>query len=295
MNRFSGSGLLQKTLATLITAAAFLSWTVQPLIGEVPANRLRGDYQRLKHNFEEQIKTTSDPKAASCLSVETAAVSWLLAAANLAANREDSQKWLSKVAEFEKNKGDSKNWDSRHITALEFYYESMTEIIPLLSVKAGQPFMLSELEEIMDKTEEQFAALEGKPDVVPEKRVVISGALVGLMSVIVRAVGGGSMEQPVQGIMSNVVTKADHISKRPDIHYRAKLSLLYANNIQGLTALVFLLGQNAGPPLSAELAVVHGTLNQYGSDLSLPDIMSMTWVAQAQASLPLAYWLATTY
>jgi hypothetical protein len=124
--------------------------------------------------------------------------------------------------------------------------------------------------------------------------VVISGALVSLMSVMVGAVGGGVMEQPTRDIMANVVTKADYISKRPDIHYRAKLSFLYANNVQGLGALIFLLGQNAGPPLSAELAVIHGTLNQYGDDLSLPETQSLTWAAQTQAALPLAYWLAST-
>ena len=295
MNGSTGSGFLRKTLTAFLLATAFLSFTSQPLLGEVANNRLRGEYQRLKQRFEDRVKVTSDPKAASCLSVETSALAWLLATTNLAADHDGSRKWLNKAAEFEKIAAESQNWDARHLTALEFYYDSLAEIIPLLSTKTSLPFMITELDQVVDKTEEQLAALEGKPDAYLEKRVVLSGAMVSLMSVMVRAVGGGSMEQPVQGILSNVVTKADHISKRPDVHYRAKLSLLYANNIQGLTALVFLLGQNAGPPLSTELAVVHGTLNQYSLDLSLPDIISLTWVAQAQASLPLAFWLATNY
>lgn len=289
-----GSGFL-KTLTALMLAASFWSWTAGAAMGEVPEKRLRGDYQRLKRHFEEQIRETSDPKAASCLSAETSAISWLLAAANLSVDIDDARKWLNLADEFERTRGGSQNWDARHLAALEFYYQGLVQIIPLLLSNTGQSVMLPEMEQIVNKTDEQLSALDGKPDALQEKRVTVSGALVSLMSVMVGAVGGGSMEQPVRGILNNVVTKADYISKRPDIHYRAKLSLLYANNIQGLTALVFLLGQNAGPPLSSELAVIHGTMNQHSADLNLPDALSLTWVAQAQAVLPLAFWLGVNY
>lgn len=295
MKRHSCQTFSAKVLAVLGLIVVFITQGAGLAVGETTDNRLRGDFQRLKQQFEDEIKKTSDPKITSCLAVETSALAWMLAAANLSATTEDSLLRLNKANEFEKNRSKAENWDTRNLSALEFYYETMTELITLMSTKTGQSSLISELDQVVATTEEQFAALEGKEDVLPEKRVILSGALVSLMSVLAKTVGGGSMEQPAQRILSNVVTKADHISKRPDIHYRAKLSLLYANNIQGLTAFIFLLGQNAGPPLSSDLAVLHSNLNQYGSGLNLPDVMSLTWVAQAQASVPLGYWLSTNY
>jgi len=101
------------------------------------------------------------------------------------------------------------------------------------------------------------------------------------------------MRQPVRQVLADMVARSEAVNQRQDIHYRAKLSFLYAGNLSGLTAMIFLLGQSAGPPLSQEMAALHGTLNKYGPGSSLPSAMSLTAVAQAQASLPLAYWLAT--
>jgi hypothetical protein len=137
------------------------------------------------------------------------------------------------------------------------------------------------------------AGLKAKPEAELEKRVILSGALSGIMAVAVKSVGGGAMEKPVQLIVKEMLGKAHSISTRPDIHYRAKLALLYANNAHGLTALTFLLGHNAGPPLSNELAKVHNAWNTHVEGASLPDTLSLTWTAQCQAVLPLSFWLAT--
>ncbi len=141
---------------------------------------------------------------------------------------------------------------------------------------------MKELDSIAAKTAEEVSALKKKPEAALEKRVVISGALTGITAVAVKSVGGGAMEKPVQLIVKEMLYKANSISERPDIHYRAKLSLLYANNVDGLTALIFLLGHNAGPPLSNELAKVHNAWNIHVRDASLPDTLSLTWTAQGR-------------
>jgi hypothetical protein len=91
-----------------------------------------------------------------------------LAAAGLTPDPGASQKRLDDAAVFEETWAATKNWDERHLAALEFYYHSLADLIPPLSAKAGQPFMVPEMEEVAAKTEEQFAALEGKPDAALE-------------------------------------------------------------------------------------------------------------------------------
>lgn len=257
------------------------------------ADLLRADYLRLKERFEAQARQNTDPRVLSCLAVETVALSWTLAAAQLTEDEDARREWRTKAAEFETSWDEAKTWDARHLRALELYYEALTEVDLYLVTQGQRQLLAKELTQIENQTQRQLQALSDREDPDLEKRVVLSGALVSLASVATRSLGGAPMEEPVAALLQALVLKSGEIQKRSDLHYRAKLSLLYANNLKGLTTLVFLLGQTAGPPLSRELALIHRSLNQYGQGHSLPYANSLVWVAQAQAVLPLAYWLAT--
>ncbi|UQZ88004.1 hypothetical protein C4J81_01730 [Deltaproteobacteria bacterium Smac51] len=250
---------------------------------------LQQEFLKLKKKFEQDAQKTKEQKTLTTLALETTAQSWALAASFIGSN--DAELRNKKTA-IDKAMA-SKNWDSREMAALEYYYEALFAMTRKAAQNKSQAPLLVELDSIAAKTAEQLAGLKGKPDAALEKRVVLSGSLTGIMAVAVKSVGGGAMEQPIQLIVKETLSKANAVSARPDIHYRAKLSLLYANNVHGLTALTFLLGHNAGPPLSNELAKVHNAWNTHVRDASLPDTMSLTWTAQCQAALPLSFWLAT--
>ncbi len=254
------------------------------------ADLLRADYLRLKERFEAQARQNTDPRVLSCLAVETVALSWTLAAAQLTEDEDARREWRTKAAEFEASWNET-SWETRHLRALELYYEALTEVDLYLVTQGQRQALAKELTQIDSQTQRQLQALADREDL--EKRVILSGALVSLASVAIRSLGGAPMEEPVGALLQALVVKSGEIQKRSDLHYRAKLSLFYANNLKGLTSLIFLLGQTAGPPLSRELALIHRSLNQYGQGHSLPYANSLVWVAQAQAVLPLAYWVAT--
>jgi hypothetical protein len=261
--------------------------------GEGSANLLRGEYLRLKERFEALAQKNSDPRILSCLAMETVALSWTMTAAQLTEDKDARQEWRRKATGFEASWRESRNWEARQLAALDVYYDALRELALYLVTQNQRLPLISALTEIQNQTRDRLAALSGQNDIGLEKRVVLSGALVSLASVTVRSLGGAPMEQPVNVILNNLTLKIEETNQRIDLHYRAKMTLLYTANIKGLTALIFLLGQNAGPPLSGELAIIHRSLNQYGQDHNLPYANSLTWVAQAQATLPLAYWLAT--
>ncbi len=251
---------------------------------------LKREFLKLKEDFEKDVKRVREQNVLTTMALETTAQSWGLAATFM---KVDASRGMRQKKTAMDRAMTAKNWDRREMAALEYYYEAILLITRAMSMRNNQPPLLTELDAIAAKTAEQKKGLEAKPDGALEKRVLLSGALSGVMAVAVKSVGGGAMEKPVQLIVKEMLYKANSISERPDIHYRAKLSLLYANNVDGLTALIFLLGHNAGPPLSNELAKVHSSWKDHLEDANLPDALSLTWTAQYQAVLPLSFWLAT--
>ena len=264
-----------------------------PGVWGVSNGELKEHFTDIKMRFETQVIKNSDPLVISCLALETTALAWTLAAAHLTEDSGTAAEWRERAADFERSWDESKNWDERHLAALDLYYDALMEVASHLVAKNRQIPLSVELKHIQKKTRKEILGLDGKPDAAFETRVVLSGSLASVVGVAVRSLGGGTMRQPVRRILEDMVARSEAVNHRPDIHYRAKLSFLYSGNLSGLTAMIFLLGQSAGPPLSQEIAVLHGALNKYGPGSSLPSALSLTAVAQAQASLPLAFWLAT--
>lgn len=273
---------------SLIWALAMMSIS-SPLFAGPDEARLREEYIKLKNSFEKEVRTHQAPHIVACLSVETTALAWGYAAAYLL----DSDEWLEKAGAYETSRHQSANWENRHCEALKFFWEALLPISIIILESSPQPRLTAELAQIADEAGRRLVELESLPGSIPEEQVVLSGALAGMMGILVKVVGGAAMEESVNLILKDMALKAEVVESRQDLHYRGRNALTYAGNLQGLTSLVFLLGRNAGPPLSRDLAKVHGSLNRHGAGKKLPDAICLTWTAQAQAALPLAYWLAT--
>ena len=239
---------------------------------ETPA-LMPGEFLDLKESFEDQARATTDPQQLACLGAETTALAWSLAAIRLTEDPEAQNQWRERAAEF-KLACQGQDWDSRHLAALELYYQALREVTLYLLTNRPQPALALEVRSIDRQTLDKINLFQGRPGVRLEKRVILSGALVGLVSVAVRSLGGGPTGPLVRRIIQGLVSRAEEVSGRSELHYRARLSLLYVGNLQTLTALVLLLGQNAGPPLSQELAALHRSLNEHGPGLGLPDAAS---------------------
>ncbi|MDR0881780.1 MAG: hypothetical protein LBP55_04475 [Candidatus Adiutrix sp.] len=250
-----------------------------------------GEFLDLKESFEDQARATTDPQQLACLGAETTALAWSLAAIRLTEDPEAQNQWRERAAEFKQNRQE-RDWDDRHLDALELYYQALREAALYLVTRHQQPALALELRRIDRQTLDKINLLLGRPEVRLEKRVILSGALAALVSVAVRSLGGGPTGPLVRRIIQGLISQAEEVSGRSELHYRARLSLLYVGNLQTLTALVLLLGQSAGPPLSQELAALHRSLNEHGPGLGLPDAVGLIWTAQAQAALPLAFWLS---
>lgn len=273
------------------------------------AEEVDEDFSRLKEHFEAQARQNQAPAQLSILGLETTAQAWALAAARLTEDPEAREEWRIRAEKtpssptrltddeveaggVRKSPANRQSLEERHSAALELYYQAFREVALYLVTAKQQKDLALDMQLIHRRTRDKLARLEGQPQRALEKRVVLSGALVALATVSIRSLGGNLLNPQMEGLVRDWLERTETLSRRVDLHYRARLQLLYIGNLRHLTSLVFILGRQAGPPLGRELAQLHGNLNLYGPKRGLPGAQSLIWAAQAQAAIPLAYWLS---
>ena len=249
-------------------------------------------FLRLKDRFETLARRYSDPIVLACLAVETTAQAWTMAAARLAEDLETQAQWQAKAAEFEKSWSHGRDWDTRHRRALKVYYEALSEVARKVAGLRRDGRRNAELLVVLDQMDRDLDALARRPPDAHLEKEILSRGLMNLADVIVRSFGLG-LDQPADLIMDAVTEETRLLRRHKGLHYRARLAFIYTAQVQGLTDLIFLLGPAAGPPLNRPLTEIRMELNKAGADPRLPTTLGLVWTAQAQASLPLAYWLST--
>jgi hypothetical protein len=72
------------------------------------------------------------------------------------------------------------------------------------------------------------------------------------------------------------------------------MDLLHLNNAQGLASMLFLMAGDPESPVIGQAEALERAWRQHLADGGArpPDLMAVTWVANAQMTFPLAWWLA---
>lgn len=302
MKAFSRQTLVKLILALFWCLPLFIggrSATVAAETGELDDN-----FSRLKIHFETQARQNSAPPPLTILGLETTALAWTMAAASLTEDPEARAEWWKRIAELlppdhnfteKAESGDLppvRGLEERHSAALDLYYQAFREITLYLVAATQQKNLALEMKRIHQLTQDKLAGLADQPQRELKKRVILSGALVCVATVTIRSLSGNILTPQLENIVKDLVNRSESLSRCSDLHYRAKLQLLYIGNLRRLTTLIFILGRQAGPSLNRELAELHGNLNLYGPKRSLPGALSLIWAAQAQAAIPVAYWVS---
>ena len=291
--RISPPRILQTGLYITAVGLVFLFLSAsQSSAGQGEA--LAADFLRLKTAYEEQAEgLAGSPDKVSCLGAETAARAWALAALSLAGGQEDQARWRERLKLFEIGEIPEEP-ELRLLADLWLYFDAFYESALSLAARGELRSLESELRSVRAEAIDKLKAVRDKPGAVWEKKNIIAEALARQISATANALGGAPMRRPTGEIMARLADKTGEISKRTDLHYRARMRLLYLAYLRELTSLTFLVGLSAGPPLSGQMASIHAELNRQGPALaSETHSEGLLWTAQAQAAIPLAYWAAT--
>ena len=256
---------------------------------------LAAQFLSLKSDFEAQVPQLAgrhDELAA--LGAATAAKAWAMAALHLAEDQPNHERWERKIELFDLNSPGSKEFEKRQLEAVWLFYDAFYEVNLSLARKGALRSFEAELRRVRSQAFEKLNAVKEKPGASLEKKNIISEAVISMTTISTRVMGGAPMRRPTSEIMGRLKIRQGEIDRRDDVHYRGRMRLLYLAQLRELTSMTFLLGLSAGPPLSEQMAAIHAELNRHGPALASETYSEgLIWTAQAQASIPLAYWMAT--
>jgi hypothetical protein len=258
---------------------------------------LESRLNQAKQNFENQLQGISDQKQISALALRAAAEAFLEAAA-LTDKTNELFDPVDSLAVFEAEWEQAKSsWAAREGRALRFYFEALSRLTARLAVRASS-------KESFEKLEDLFKAARAgqkrpRPMTVPaleaEAKVFWSNRLCALASILGSLETTPDQKAQIADLVEDLINRSEVVASRTDIHYQAKMELLYLNNAQSLSRILFLVSGEKNSPIAQTAQQMERAwldhLDQ--TDLQVSDRVTLTWVANAQLAFPLAWWLAT--
>jgi hypothetical protein len=255
--------------------------------------RLTGELDRIKDEFEAELQGVSDQSRIAALSIKAAARAWSAAAA---ASGEDARMAATRLSwletEWDKAKG---SWPAREKAALRVYFEALGRLAVALAMRRGDKAAIGELDALLSgPAYMSFARAKTVQARSAEDRVFWSNRLSALATVLVRLQCPES-RQELDDVIEDMLNRAEVISRREDIHFQARMELLHLNNAQSLASMLFLMAKRGASPVTGEAEALELSWRKHFSEngSQVADLMSVTWVANAQIAFPLAWWLAT--
>jgi hypothetical protein len=247
----------------------------------------------LKSSFETELDGIKDQSEISAIALKAATEAWIFATMEMEAletswNYSDRLKWL------EEQWSDTKtSWQEKEICSLKIYNEALAKIAAYLVTKTNNSSVLLGLEALSSLQGDFSGNSKTVTTREAEVKVFLTNRLAVLLSLIIRMESKNQNEE-LDDIIEDMLNRADIIAHRKDIHYQARMDLLYLNNAQSMTAMNILLARSTRSPIIKEAEMVESAWLSHISeeDNQVSDQISLTWVTNAQLSFPMAYWLA---
>ncbi|MDR2442524.1 MAG: hypothetical protein LBE31_03270 [Deltaproteobacteria bacterium] len=254
---------------------------------------LTAELDRLKHGFENEIKQAGNQNQISALAIRAAALAWATSASavggNLTAIPEDRLAYFDR--EWEKAKD---SWPTREILALRMYFEAVGRLAISVALLEEDAETFESLSLLLTGTDfSGFGLARTKLAQLAEDRVFWSNRLSSLATIIIRLQSPDQNSHLIDQI-EDLINRSEVISRRADIHYQARMELLYLNNAQSLASMLFLMAKSKASPIVEQATIMETAWQKHiDGDNQVADLNSLTWVANTQISFPLAWWVAS--
>ncbi|MDR2353992.1 MAG: hypothetical protein LBF22_12740 [Deltaproteobacteria bacterium] len=248
----------------------------------------------LKAEFEKDLLDTKDPKALRAFSWKASGLALLLVVAHL--NPEKYVNFYEERAQSAQEIFENKKmtWESRELFGMRLYYDALCRLVVLLAAKKNNDLVLAKFQSLVgvpigsSPRAQTLLAQEAEAAVFWSNRLVVTfPLLVELLN--------PSENSAVEDIVADLVNQAEVIASRRDIHLKARLDLLYQNNVSNLTKMLFLLAKSPRSPLLQEdILALEDSLEELTTvtNPELPNKISLTMVAHTMLMFPMTPWLA---
>jgi hypothetical protein len=288
-------------LSALFFLVIFLFYPTKPIYAQfqmpdVDLASLEVRLGALKDDFEATILQSKEQSSNIQQALSWKSISLTLIAAVSALEPELYGDYFeTKQGELEATwKEKNTSWDRKIIFAMKLCDEALTRLIVLLADKHKNHDVINEFKSIMSLHGVDSSKAKAEPTKLAEMKVYWSNRLVALFPLVIKIMAPRCKDD-LDDILEDLLNRADIISSRRDIHYQAKMDILYLNNVQSLTNMFFLLSTL---PESSIHEVATNLKNEW--DLSLRDQAltvsyksAISLISATQVSFNLALWYVT--
>jgi hypothetical protein len=245
----------------------------------------------IKADFEKSLGTLKDPKIIQALSLRSADLALLLTLsaldpANYGAYQQERSAYLDRVWSDKKL-----SWEMRELRELSVYSEALSRLVVIMAGQMNDQRVLTEFVGLLgDKV---TGKAKSQPAKIAEAKVYWSNRIVVHTSLLIKLIApekAGALEDMIDDLLN----RAEVIATRRDVHYQARMDLLYLNNMQTLTGMQFLVATDKVSPISAEAATMEDSWEEriQDPDFQVSEKTSLSLVSNTQLAFPLLYWIA---
>jgi hypothetical protein len=137
---------------------------------------------------------------------------------------------------------------------------------------------------------------KSRPAKNAEARVYWSNRIVVGTSLLIRLIAPEKARE-VEDMTDDLLNRAEVIATRRDVHYQARMDLLYLHTAQSMAALLFLVATDEDSPIFPEAAGMEGAWEERISDtgFQVSEKTSLSLVSNTQLAFPMLHLLAANF
>ncbi|MDR2460346.1 MAG: hypothetical protein LBE38_06140 [Deltaproteobacteria bacterium] len=246
----------------------------------------------LKEDFETSLADTSDQELVQAMAWKAISLSFLASVSSFEPERYDGY-FEMMLESFEVPKTNGKKTpsvDHLIINSMRLCDEALARLIVILAGRNKNTKVLAEFEAIMAHHGVDAGKARTQPAQLAEMKVFWSNRLVALYPLVIKILAP-EKEEELQDVTEDLLNRAEIIASRRDIHYQARMDLLYLNNVQTLTTMFFLLSTQQGSSIRDVASIMEDNweLSSKDQNLIVADKISLALVASAELSFPLSF------
>jgi hypothetical protein len=248
---------------------------------------------RVKADFEGSLAPLKDPIMIQALSLKETCLALFMTVTVLEPGMYGNY-YSEKSRELERLWSSRKNsWDMKEVQELTLYSEALSRLVVIVAGRLNNQGILKEFNVVAASSATGKA--RSQPAKIAEARVYWSNRIVVLTSLLIR-LASSDKAKALEDITDDLLNRSEVIASRRDVHYQARMDLLYLNNMQSLTSMLFLMASDSRSPVAAHAMEMESDWEQRiaDPDFQVSEKTSLSLVSSTQLSFPLLNWLASS-
>jgi hypothetical protein len=246
----------------------------------------------LKEEFESSLADIQDQELIQATAWKAISLSFLAAVTSMEPERYEG--YYNEMLEsftIPKSTGKKKpSVDHLIINSMRLCDEALARLVVIMADRQNTTEVLAEFQAIMAHHGVDSVKARTQPAQLAEMKVFWSNRLVALYPLVVKLIAP-EKEQELLDVTEDLLNRAEIIASRRDIHYQARMDLLYLNNVQTLTSMFFLLSTQKDSSIRDVASIMEDDweLTTKDQNLKVADKISLALVATAELSFPLSF------